>query len=602
MRLCGELADRVAGSPAPRDGACRGGRGGSSSPTSSARAGGSSAGRSWPTCSGPSALPDSWTTSLSAVVSRLRRLLAEAGLDGATALVSSAAGYQLALPDDAWIDWELAQRPSTEAETAVAAGDHVTAASAAAAVGAEIAGRGFLSDDCEWVDAPGATWCATSASGPCSPSAAAHLLAGSPARAVEAARRRRRSRSRAGGRLPAPHAGAGRRRRAGRGAAGVGAVPDRRWSRSSASTLRPRTEAVYLRDPRRGGAGPRRPPTPSCRPASSRSCSPTSSSRRRCGSATPTAMAEALERHDALVAEVVAAHGGTLLKSKLEGDATVSVFARATAAAPRRRSRCSTRSPPSRGPRAARRGCAWRCTPARPSSGAATTSARPSTGRPACARSAGPARCCCRRPSPSSSATTCPRACGSSTVGHRDLRGLSRGENVSELDHRRSGRRRRRTRPERRRLVRPSAAASGPLVGDSAVRRPRRRARAARRGLWRAGAGRCAAAVLHRRRAGRGQVAPGGRVGRSGPRRRRRRAVRPLRRGPGRAAAAVRRGVRAPRSRARRRRRLGRVRGDRRARPRRARARIDCCPAGARACAPTPTPSARPCSTPSPSC
>ena len=41
----------------------------------------------------------------------------------------------------------------------------------------------------------------------------------------------------------------------------------------------------------------------------------------------PSAMAKALERHDAIVGETVAAHGGTLLKSKLEGDATVSVFA-----------------------------------------------------------------------------------------------------------------------------------------------------------------------------------------------------------------------------------------------------------------------------------
>src|SRR4029079_13938 len=37
-----------------------------------------------------------------------------------------------------------------------------------------------------------------------------------------------------------------------------------------------------------------------------------------------------IERHDALIAATVAAHGGTILKSKLEGDATVSVFARAT--------------------------------------------------------------------------------------------------------------------------------------------------------------------------------------------------------------------------------------------------------------------------------
>jgi len=37
-------------------------------------------------------------------------------------------------------------------------------------------------------------------------------------------------------------------------------------------------------------------------------------------------MAAALERHDAIVAEVVTLAGGALLKSKLEGDATVSVF------------------------------------------------------------------------------------------------------------------------------------------------------------------------------------------------------------------------------------------------------------------------------------
>ena len=59
----------------------------------------------------------------------------------------------------------------------------------------------------------------------------------------------------------------------------------------------------------------------------------------------PDAMAVALERHDSMIAEVVAAHGGTLLKSKLEGDATVSVFARASdgvaaALALRQRPRC----------------------------------------------------------------------------------------------------------------------------------------------------------------------------------------------------------------------------------------------------------------------
>ena len=121
-----------------------------------------------------------------------------------------------------------------------------------------------------------------------------------------------------------PPASAARRCASGSGAGS-------RWSRSSASTRRPRPRRVYLEI--LDATPPAPVTTAACRRASSPSCSPTSSSRRRCGSEHPTAMAAALERHDALVGEVVAAHGGTLLKSKLEGDATVSVFARATACA-----------------------------------------------------------------------------------------------------------------------------------------------------------------------------------------------------------------------------------------------------------------------------
>ncbi|MCI0345069.1 MAG: hypothetical protein L0221_06420, partial [Chloroflexi bacterium] len=47
----------------------------------------------------------------------------------------------------------------------------------------------------------------------------------------------------------------------------------------------------------------------------------------------PDAMAEALERHDALVAERVETAGGLLLQSKGEGDSTVSAFRRASKAA-----------------------------------------------------------------------------------------------------------------------------------------------------------------------------------------------------------------------------------------------------------------------------
>jgi class 3 adenylate cyclase len=42
------------------------------------------------------------------------------------------------------------------------------------------------------------------------------------------------------------------------------------------------------------------------------------------------AMTTALARHEALIAEAVASHGGELLKSRGEGDSTLSVFVRAT--------------------------------------------------------------------------------------------------------------------------------------------------------------------------------------------------------------------------------------------------------------------------------
>ncbi|MEX2557564.1 MAG: BTAD domain-containing putative transcriptional regulator, partial [Actinomycetota bacterium] len=44
----------------------------------------------------------------------------------------------------------------------------------------------------------------------------------------------------------------------------------------------------------------------------------------------PTGMPDILERHDRLIARIVGEHGGHLIKSKGEGDATLSVFRRAT--------------------------------------------------------------------------------------------------------------------------------------------------------------------------------------------------------------------------------------------------------------------------------
>ena len=48
-------------------------------------------------------------------------------------------------------------------------------------------------------------------------------------------------------------------------------------------------------------------------------------------------MAAALERHDELVARSAEAHGGRLLKTKGEGDSTVTVFRRASDAVARPR-------------------------------------------------------------------------------------------------------------------------------------------------------------------------------------------------------------------------------------------------------------------------
>jgi class 3 adenylate cyclase len=47
----------------------------------------------------------------------------------------------------------------------------------------------------------------------------------------------------------------------------------------------------------------------------------------------PRAMSQALARHEQLVAETVATHAGRLLKARGEGDATLSVFAKAGTAA-----------------------------------------------------------------------------------------------------------------------------------------------------------------------------------------------------------------------------------------------------------------------------
>jgi class 3 adenylate cyclase/ketosteroid isomerase-like protein/tetratricopeptide (TPR) repeat protein len=280
----------------------------------------------------PDRLPDSWTTSLSAVISRLRRLLSEVGLDGATALASTLGAYQLVLPSDTQVDWETALADIDHAERALSEGDHTAAITAAAAAEA-IADRGFLPDDCAWVEAQREVVRDISVRGALV-RAEAHLLAGSASRAVEAARDAivRDALREAGYRVLM------------RGLAAMGERAEalRAWERCRIMLVEelgtepsPETESVYL-DILSGDS-----------PAPAAAVAPTTTTALPSGVVTflltdivessalwerqPAAMANALERHDALVAEVVSASGGTLLKSKLEGDATVSVFTRATA-------------------------------------------------------------------------------------------------------------------------------------------------------------------------------------------------------------------------------------------------------------------------------
>jgi class 3 adenylate cyclase len=98
----------------------------------------------------PQQLPGSWEADLSAVVSRLRRVLADAGLPDAIPLAVGC--YRLALPEGSWVDVEEAARSLAAAEDALRAGD-CNAAAAAASVARDIAARNVLpGDEGPWLD------------------------------------------------------------------------------------------------------------------------------------------------------------------------------------------------------------------------------------------------------------------------------------------------------------------------------------------------------------------------------------------------------------------------------------------------------------------
>ena len=91
----------------------------------------------------PAEPPPSWNTALSSIVSKLRSLLSRAGLDGASALRTADGCHELYLPQDAWIDHEVATESIHEAESALKAGDP-GGAYGPSAVAHHIARRPFL--------------------------------------------------------------------------------------------------------------------------------------------------------------------------------------------------------------------------------------------------------------------------------------------------------------------------------------------------------------------------------------------------------------------------------------------------------------------------
>jgi predicted ATPase/DNA-binding SARP family transcriptional activator len=100
----------------------------------------------------PDALPASWSASLNSIVSKLRRLLSRAGLDGPAALEAAHGCYQLHLPDGTWVDAESALHGAGSAEEEIMAGDAAAAEASAAGV-LEIAARPFLpSEEGSWVE------------------------------------------------------------------------------------------------------------------------------------------------------------------------------------------------------------------------------------------------------------------------------------------------------------------------------------------------------------------------------------------------------------------------------------------------------------------
>jgi len=96
-------------------------------------------------------LPAKWEKALSVLVSKLRALLNECGVDGLAALTSAFGCYKLTLPAGSWIDVAKAAEAVTAAERALAAND-LEGALGNASIAASLARTTFLpGEDGRWV-------------------------------------------------------------------------------------------------------------------------------------------------------------------------------------------------------------------------------------------------------------------------------------------------------------------------------------------------------------------------------------------------------------------------------------------------------------------
>ena len=95
--------------------------------------------------------PATWEKALSLLVSKLRAVLAECGLDPSKHLTSAFGCYQLTFPEGTWIDVVAGDEAATAARRALAAGD-LDQAAAEASTAETIARRTFLpGEDGRWV-------------------------------------------------------------------------------------------------------------------------------------------------------------------------------------------------------------------------------------------------------------------------------------------------------------------------------------------------------------------------------------------------------------------------------------------------------------------